>query len=499
VCHQSAPGTIGAGTPPRDFRARECAQIPTPRGVLPRSGEFNYHAAIPGRVRAHRAAAPVRPVPARSLTLMTDEIPKKLGKYEVLEEISRGSMGIVLRGHDPYIDRPVAIKVAFAESLRDEESGARYRKMFFNEAHTAGKLKHPNIITIHDAGVDGDTCYLVMEFVKGGQTLKNFCRADALLPVERVVEVIFKCAIALDYAHREGVIHRDIKPSNILVAESGDVKIGDFSIAYINKLDSTETMPMGMVGSPRYMSPEQISEDVLTNQTDLFSLGVIMYELLTGKHPFAAENFSRLVQKILNEQPPPVSELRADLSADLERIVRRAMAKNVAERYKTGIELATDLSRAFDHLDRPHEEISEEERFNSVKKLDFFQGFPDVEVWEIVRAATWQDYRDGEDIIREGELDDSFYIIVEGAVGVVKNAKSLRTLVTGDCFGEMGYLAKTTRTATIVAKGATRLMKLNSTVIGQVSLNCQVRFLKVFLRTLIHRLSITTQRMSEEI
>ncbi len=430
---------------------------------------------------------------------MSETVPGKLGKYEVLDEISRGSMGIVYLGHDPYVDRPVAIKVAFAEQLLDEESGDQYRKMFFNEAHTAGKLTHPNIISIHDAGVDGDTCYIVMEYVAGGQTLKPYCKSDTLLPIERVVEVIFKCATALDYAHREGVVHRDIKPSNILFTETGDVKIGDFSIAYINKLDSTGTMPLGMVGSPRYMSPEQISEDFLSNQTDLFSLGVIMYELLTGKHPFVAENFSRLVQKILNEDPPPMADIRSGVPDDLERILRKAIAKDPAHRYKTGVELATDLSRAFDHLEHRQEEISEEERFNAVKKLDFFQGFPDPEIWEIVRAATWQDYADGEDIIREGELDDSFYIIVAGSVRVVKSGKDLRTLVQGDCFGEMGYLAKTKRTATIVAVGNTCLMKLNSTVISQVSLNCQVRFLKVFLRTLIYRLSVTTQRVSEEI
>jgi serine/threonine protein kinase len=430
---------------------------------------------------------------------MVGDIPAKLGKYDVIREIDRGSMGIVYLGHDPYIDRPVAIKVAHAEQLKDEESGGQYRRMFFNEAHTAGKLTHPNIISIHDAGVDAETCYLVMEYVDGGKTLKQYCKADSLLPIEKVVEVIFKCAKALDYAHREGVIHRDIKPTNILVTDDLDVKIGDFSIAYINKLDSTETMPMGMVGSPRYMSPEQVTEDRLTNQTDLYSLGVIMYELLTGKHPFMAENFSRLVQKILNEDPPPMKDIRSGIPEDLERIVHKAMAKNVAERYQMGLDLATELSRAFDHLEQPQEEISEEERFNAVKKLDFFDGFPDSEIWEIVRASSWQDYYGSQDIIREGELDDSFYIIVSGAVSVQKGGKSLRTLVQGDCFGEMGYLAKTKRTATIVAKGDTTMMKLNSTVIGQVSLNCQVRFLKVFLRTLIHRLSVTTQKMSQEI
>jgi serine/threonine protein kinase len=182
---------------------------------------------------------------------MSDDNPKSLGKYMVVERIDRGSMGTVYLGHDPYIDRPVAIKVAHAEQLADDESGDRYRKMFFNEAHTAGRLTHPNIIGIYDAGVDEESCYIVMEYIKGGQTLKPYTKADALLPIEKVVEIVFKCAKALDYAHKQGVIHRDIKPTNILVTEDMDVKIGDFSIAHITKMDSTETMPMGLVGSPR--------------------------------------------------------------------------------------------------------------------------------------------------------------------------------------------------------------------------------------------------------
>ena len=408
-------------------------------------------------------------------------------------------MGTVYLGHDPYIDRAVAIKVAHAEQLSDEESGDRFRKMFFNEAHTAGRLTHPNIIGIYDAGVDEDACYIVMEHIKGGKTLKPYTKSDSLLSVEKVVEIVFKCAKALDYAHKQGVIHRDIEPTNILVTDEMDVKIGDFSIAHITKLDSTATMPMGLVGSPRYMSPEQVNEDFITNQTDLFSLGIVMYELLTGKHPFAADNFSRLVQKILNEEPPEITEYRSDLADPLVRIVKKAMTKDRDERYQMGLDLASDLSRAFDALlEAPSENISEQEQFSAVKQLDFFQGFPDAEVWEILRAGKWQDYRDDEEIIVEGELDDSFYIIVDGMVAVRKSGKDLRTLLAGDCFGEMGYLAKTKRTATIVANGDTSILKVNSTVISQVSLNCQVRFLKVFLRTLIHRLSVTTEKLSQE-
>ncbi len=430
---------------------------------------------------------------------MTDSTPEKLGKYEVREEIDRGSMGVVYLGHDPYINRPVALKVAFLESLNDPESGERYRKMFFNEAHTAGLLTHPNVINIYDAGVDEDDCYIVMEYIEGGNTLKSHCTSDNLLSIDKVVEIIFKCAKALDYAHRQGVVHRDIKPSNILFTPDQDVKIGDFSIARIYNAESTSTHTGGMMGSPRYMSPEQIREEHVTSQSDIFSLGVVMYELLTGRQAFPADSFSQLVNKVLNDDPPPMNDFRSDLPEALNEIVFKALEKDLSNRYQMGLDLAADLTKVFDNLEKPKEDISAQEKFNSVKKLEFFAGFPDAEIWEILRASTWQDYDADDDIIVEGDMDDCFYIIVNGNVEVMKNQSVIRTLQKGDCFGEMGYLAKTKRTASIKSRDRTSLMKINSTVISQVSLNCQVRFLKVFLRTLIHRLSATTEKMSQEI
>ena len=430
---------------------------------------------------------------------MSQEIPEKLGKYSVIEEIDRGSMGVVYLGHDPYIDRQVALKVAFLDELNDPESGERYRKMFFNEAHTAGLLTHPNVINIFDAGVDEDNCYIVMEYIEGGNTLKQYCSSDNLLPLTTVVEMIFKCAKALDYAHRQGVVHRDIKPSNILVTPDQDVKIGDFSIAHIHKADATTTQMSGMMGSPRYMSPEQLREEHVTNQTDIYSLGIVMYELLTGRQAFPAENFSRLVNMILNDDVTPITDHRSDLPASLSRIVMKALEKDVANRYQMGLDLAADLTKAFDSLEKPKEDISAQEKFDAVKELEFFTGFPDAEIWEILRASTWQDYDAEDDIIVEGDMDDCFYIIVKGDVQVMKNTSVIRTLEKGDCFGEMGYLAKTKRTASIKSRNSTSLMKVNSTVISQVSLNCQVRFLKVFLRTLIYRLSATTEKISQEL
>ncbi|MGD9602726.1 MAG: protein kinase [Gammaproteobacteria bacterium] len=417
----------------------------------------------------------------------------KLGKYEVVREIGRGSMGVVYEAYDPYIDRQVALKVAMADALKDRESGERFRKMFFNEAHTAGMLRHPNILDIFDAGVDEDKCYIVMELIENGDTLRSYCRSDNLLPVNQVAEIIFRCAKALDYAHRQGVIHRDVKPSNILLTLEMDVKIADFSIAHINRTDMSQTMPMGFVGSPRYMSPEQVQEDLITYQTDLFSLGVVFYEMLSGRHPFGGESFANLIHRVIHEDPVPLETYRPDLPPILSRIVLKCLEKLPERRYRMGLDLASDLSMAFTHLERPQEDIPAREKFERVKPLDFFRGFPDSEIWEIVRASVWQDAVPGEAIIREGDIDDAFFVIVDGTVEVDKQGQSLGRLGSGDCFGEMGFLSRTRRSATVTAVGHVSLMKVNATLIEQVSVDCQLRFSRVFLRALCERLARTTE------
>lgn len=417
----------------------------------------------------------------------------KLGKYEIVREVGRGSMGVVYQAYDPYIDRQVAVKVALADALKDRESSERFRKMFFNEAHTAGMLRHPNILDIFDAGVDAEMCYIVMELVENGDTLRSFCKRDNLLPVNQVAELIFRCAKALDYAHRQGVIHRDIKPSNILLTQDMDVKIADFSIAHINRTDLSQTMPMGFVGSPRYMSPEQVQEDNITHQTDLFSLGIVCYELLTGHHPFGGESFSNLMHRVANEDPVPLETYRSDLPPILSRIVIKSLEKQPERRYRMGIDMACDLSTAFTYLEQPPEELPAHDKFERVKPLDFFRGFPDAEIWEFIRASVWQEIASGEVVIREGEVDDSFFIIVNGGVSVTKLGRLLGQLKSGDCFGEMGYLNKTRRSATVTADGPLSVMKVNATLIEQVSQDCQLRFTRVFLRVLSERLVKTTE------
>lgn len=425
-----------------------------------------------------------------------DDFPERIGKYELLGVAGHGGMGTVYVGYDPFEDRKVALKISNSDSQEGDGTAQLYRRMFFNEAHMAGLLHHPNILSVYDAGVDGNQPYVVIEYVENAQTLKNFCNVESLAPIKKVVEIAFKCAKALDYAHRQGVIHRDIKPTNIMLTEAGDVKIGDFGIA--KRIQSETTQVLGMIGSPRYMSPEQAQEEEVSNRTDLFSLGVVLYEMLTGKPPFNAPSFSRLIYKIINEPPPPMEKLRSDIPERLRDIVLNLLEKDPVERYQSGGELAADLARTFDYLEHVEDQIEDLEKFNTVKRLSFFQDFTESETWEVIRAAVWERYSAGDQIIIEGNIEQSFYIILEGDVIVKKASRVLGSLEEGDCFGEMGYFTRSKRTATILAVNKVTTIKINASLIEQASINCQLKFLQVFLRTLISRLTRTNEILTQQ-
>lgn len=426
-------------------------------------------------------------------------LPDKIGRYDIKAKVGEGSIGIVYQAYDPLNDIDVAIKVAKKEVLEDVKKGPTFRKLFYNEARLAGKLKHPNILSVYNAELEEYNSFIVMELMSGGETLATYCRSEELLPTEKVIEIIFKIATALDYAHRQGVVHRDIKPSNILVNSDMDVKIGDFSISYATRGDITGTQITGLMGSPLYMSPEQFLEGNITGQTDIFSLGLVMYQLLTGQHPFAADKFSLIMTRVLNSTHQPMRDHCADVPQILERIVDKALTKDLLKRYKTAMDFAADLSIASDQfLEHPiKQETPMEERFVLVEELDFFKNFPTNEIWEVLRACSWEDYHDGDHIITEGSnIEDSFYILVTGSVIIEKNNAHIGSLTKGDCFGEMGYISKKQRTASICADGKVSLLKAKSTLIEKASESCQLRFSKAFLRALIHRLSLTTERVA---
>jgi predicted Ser/Thr protein kinase len=409
-----------------------------------------------------------------------------IDKYEVVRELGSGATSTVYLAYDAFSERQVAIKIIKEEALADAEQGAGFRRLLANEAALAGKLKHPHIMGIYDASLTSEKCYIVMEYVDG-HALDEYADADTLLPVERIAEIIFKCALALDFSARNGVIHRDIKPANIMLTNDGEVKIADFGAAMMVTSDKTQLMG---VGSPAYMSPEQIRLDPLNHQTDIYSLGVTMYRLLTGRAPFEADSGYALTHKILNEAAPGIRTLRPTLPSRLESIVAKAMAKECTARYTTWQDFAQDLARIV-QLDLPHEVATEAERYARLKALAFFQDFGDIELWEVLRIGMWGRVPAGACLMEEGDDGDFLFIIIEGELAVTKGTKHIGVQGPGTCFGEMCYIRRQAlkRTATVVATTPVTLIKIKASSLHKASEACQLKFNSAFLNVLIDRLT----------
>ncbi|MBW1613613.1 MAG: protein kinase [Deltaproteobacteria bacterium] len=412
---------------------------------------------------------------------------KTIGRYQILKQLGQASVGAVYLGKDPYIGRQVAIKVYHLPNDTGPEEIEAYKKSFFVEAQSAGRLMHPNIVTIYDADLQQDFCYITMEYIDGS-TLKKFCKPDNLLPVERVVKIVFNVCKGLEYAHQNGVIHRDIKPSNIILSLSGQVKITDFSIAYVKRRGHS-TLVKGLFGSPSYMSPEQVKEELITERNDIFSLGSVLYELLTGKKAFDGENEYSIMYKIVNDDPPPILELKPELPKIFADICSKALAKDPSKRYQGSMDFAYDLRLALRSLKEILKETHENELFGYIKDLPFFKTFTENQIDQIVSACDLVKVEKGETIIKEGEIDDSFYILISGQVVVKIGTKKLAVLEKGQCFGEMAYLTGEARTATIITKEECILLKVSSTLLEGLSKDIQLLFFKNFTQTIIKRLS----------
>ncbi len=269
----------------------------------------------------------------------------KLGRYEVLSELGKGAMGVVYLARDPVIGRMVAIKTIKASSMGDDDSESReFRERFVREAQTAGILSHPNIVTIHDIGEDPETriSFIAMEYIEG-KTLKGLLLEKTPFTWDQIANMIAQVAEAMDYAHRKGIIHRDIKPANIIVTADEKVKITDFGIAKIASSNLTTTGQF--LGTPNYMSPEQVSGSPVDGRSDIFSLGVVLYELLTRRKPFTGDNLTAISYKIVHEDFTPPAELLTDVPPEFNAIVARAMAKDPWNRYQRGKDLALALQQ----------------------------------------------------------------------------------------------------------------------------------------------------------
>ena len=423
------------------------------------------------------------------MTQVSEHTPDRIGKYEITGVAGRGAMGVVYIGYDPIVDRKVAIKVAYP--AEDDDNQARVaKKMFLNEAQTAGSLDHPNILKVYDAGeFDGALC-MVMEYIEGADTLKSYCDPQRLAPIETVVGYMRQCAGALDYAHRHGIVHRDIKPANLMLNKEGKLKIGDFGIARRTQTDQTQVL--GWFGSPMYMSPEQARDEELTGQSDLFSLGSVCYQLLSGQAPFGGRGISGLINKVLHEDPIPLRDLRPEIPEQLAAIVHRCLEKPRERRYHTGAEIVADIDTLLSGLEA---EPSPADKLKMLKALRFFEGFSDAMVKEVMKVAKWESFSAEHVLIKEGTQDGGFYVIVNGQLSVSRDEKTIGSIDPGECVGEITYLTDQPRSATVKTLTKVAALHITGKLAEWASLPLQMRVNKSFQQALIDRILRANDRL----
>ena len=387
----------------------------------------------------------------------------RFGAYLAVRELGRGATSVVyqaekkferLQLHDVTPEgefpallldeaRPAPLLAAVKVITFNDEStklSRRFRKLFAAEAWASTQLEHPNITKVYDWKIEPERAYLIMDLLEG-HTLDQHISMDKLLPVQKVIDIMHKVAVALDYAHRRGVVNRDIKPANIMLCDNGEVKVMDFGLALNTKknmnMDSTY---INGLGSPAYMSPEQIKGYTLNHQTDLYSLGVMFYQLLTGRLPFRAKNPASLIYKIINTEAVAVNHIRPELPAFVHEIISKAMAKDLYSRYRQGAQLARDLS------DAPYQRVKIDPtnnldvRWKALRTMPVLGRLDDIDVWELLRASTWRELRPATRIMREGSEGSSFGFVVEGHIELQNGDRSVMIAARGDIIGAAEWL-----------------------------------------------------------
>lgn len=412
---------------------------------------------------------------------MTAKI-NKIGKYHVLAQLGRGENSTVYRAFDDFAQRDLAIKVLNHTTL----NSARFDKQFLAAVSTSSNISHPHIVRTYDAVREGGQSYVVMELVQG-DSLQSHVEVGELLPIHRLIQILFKCCMALDYAYFQGVIHEDIKPSNIMVTLDGEVKIADFGTASMLASDKAEIAQF-----PNYSAPEIYAGGKPTYQSDIYSLGVVIFKLLTGQLPFKGDDAFSYFDEVMHQAPINIRSLRPEIPESLAKVVNKAIQKDPTKRYSAWVDMASDLASCEMLIENETKIINDSEKFHALKRTEFFTDFSDVEIWEVIRISEWAKFLSGRTLVKEGDFGASFFVLMKGRVDVAKNGKTLTTLEKGDCFGEMAYIdkSKAERSASVVSTMPVMLMKIKSESLERASQQLQVKFNRAFLKVLVHRLSL---------
>jgi serine/threonine protein kinase len=417
-----------------------------------------------------------------------------IGKYRLLRELGSGATSVVHLARDEFRQRDVAVKVIDAARMSGEEM-MLFQRMFIAEATLVGKLRHPHVVELLDAGIDDHGCYIVMEYVDGG-TLDERCVAERLLPFSQVADIIYKCCKGLGFAQRNGLVHRDIKPANILLGKDGRIKVTDFGAAANARMkDITQVSGLG---SAAYMSPQQLDGQTLTFHADIYSLGVVLFKLLTGRLPFSAHSILQLANEIRGRDIPPPSQFRADVPPALDQAVQRATARDVANRYPSWDKFAEDLAN-FTAKTAPRPVfVSEKDKYSALRSLPALNAFSEEEIRAMLPATAWRQFPSNAQIYGAGEEGHSFFLVEEGELRVLKDGQQIEQLQRGDWFGEVGYLTRgrIRRMEDVVSASNVRAVEFNPDLLWMLLPSTEKRFDTMLQDRFARRLAQANERLS---
>jgi CRP-like cAMP-binding protein len=444
------------------------------------------------RIGAHIAPADGRggEYPARGVALRDGAI----GKYRLLHELGSGATSIVYLAHDEFQARDVALKVIDAEQL-GSEGMMLFQRMFMAEACLVGKLRHPHVVELLDAGIDDHGCYIVMEYVEGG-TLEQFCAPDRLLPHHQAADIVYKCCKALGFAQRNGLVHRDIKPANILIGKDGRVKVTDFGAAVNKKL--IDITHISGLGSAAYMSPQQLAGHPLTHQADIYSLGVVLYKLLTGTLPFKAGSLSELAEQIKEADVPPPSVARPGVPPRLDAIVKRATARDLEARYRSWDKFAEDLANVSAKQAARAPVLAEKDKLPTLRALAALKGFSDADLTAMLPGTAWRQFPRNARIFAAGDQGHSFYVLAQGGLSVRREGREVGHVGAGELFGESAYLTRgrVRRGEDAVATQDTVVVEFNPDLLWVLLPAAERRFEALLQESLARRLSDANARLA---
>ena len=417
-------------------------------------------------------------------------VPDEIGRYTIGAKIGSGTCGVVHLALDNVLQREVAVKlspIGEAHASSGKLPGAQ--RAYQTEIIAAGKLGHPNIVTVYDAGQYEELNYLVMEAVEG-KSLKEFGKGRAPLPVFRSLEIIVECCKALDYSHKQGILHRDIKPANIMLAEDGSVKLLDFGIA-IGLNGTTGLSKAGpTLGTPNYMSPEQIMGRTLTPASDFYSLATVLFELLTSRQLFKAQKVKELFKIVVNKNAPLLHEIKKDMPAELSQILAKALAKNPRQRFQNGEALAAELQPFIERFRIIEQRPAAQQRFiRQLKQQQFFLSFSDVEIAQLLEVIKVHTYSEGEQLVASGSVDRKLLIISRGVVKITENGDLIRLCGEGECVGELGFIHGAAETKDVIALTDVNVLEVSADALNDLPPKVHLHYYRQISDVLVERLA----------